>query len=192
MDIFSTPIFGIKLNNSNDINSKLESFVYNYKKNNKGKNISNRGGYHTNLINNEAIFYEFFEIAKPAILNTLKPIKVKDISVIGAWININGKYAYNTEHCHPECDLAAVYYIKTPKDSGKIYMNNPIPQALMNQKLRKTKLNVYSQHLFFDISEGSLFIFPGWLFHGVESNNSDEDRISMAFNINIENFYNNI
>ena len=39
MDIFSTPIFGIKLNNSNDINLKLESFVYEYKKNIKGKGI---------------------------------------------------------------------------------------------------------------------------------------------------------
>jgi len=192
MDIFSTPIFGTKLKNSNDINSRLESFVYDCKKKSAGKNISNRGGYHTNLINKEPIFYEFFEIAKPVILHTLKSIYVKDISVIGAWININGKYAYNTEHCHPECDLAAVYYIKTPKDSGKIYMNNPVPQALMHQKLRKTKLNVYSQHLFFDVAESSLFIFPGWLFHGVEANNSDEDRISMAFNIDIESFYNHI
>ena len=67
-------------------------------------------------------------------------------------------------------------------------MNNPIPQALMNQKMKNTKLNVYSQHLYFDINEGMIFIFPGWLFHGVESNQNEEDRISMAFNLNIENF----
>ena len=38
------------------------------------------------------------------------------------------------------------------------------------------------------IAEGSLFIFPGWLFHGVESNESNEDRIYMAFNLKIEKF----
>ena len=103
MEIFSTPIFGLKLNNSKDLNSNLVSFVYDYKENHKGKNISNRGGYHTDLIINEEVFKNLFEIAKPAIINTLKPMFVKSLSVIGAWININGKHAYNMEHCHPEC-----------------------------------------------------------------------------------------
>jgi len=26
-------------------------------------------------------------------------------------------------------------------------------------------------------------VFPGWLEHGVEENQSDEDRISIAFNV---------
>ena len=188
MEIFSSFIFGSKIPNHTEINSKLETFAYDYQSNNKTKNISNRGGYHTDIITNEPVFKEFFTIAKPLILNSIKNLNIKDISVIGSWININNKNAYNTEHNHPECDLAAVYYIKTPKNCGRIYMNNPIPQALMNQKMKNTKLNVYSQHLYFDINEGMIFIFPGWLFHGVESNQNEEDRISMAFNLNIENF----
>ena len=190
MEIFSTPIFGIKLNNYKEINTNLEKFVYEYQKNHNTKNISNRGGYHTDVINNEKIFIEFFSGIKAILINKLQSLNIKDLSVQGAWININKKHAYNAEHSHPESDLAAVYYIKTPKNCGRIYMNNPIPQAFMNTKLRKTKLNVYSQHLYFDIAEGSLFIFPGWLFHGVESNESDEDRISMAFNLKIESFIN--
>ena len=189
MEIFSSFIFGIKINNCEELNKNLIKFVYEYQKNNVGQKISNKGGYHTGIISNEPIFHEFFNIAKPEMLNSLKKINIKDISVIGSWININKKHSYNTEHSHPECDLAAVYYIKTPEKSGRIYMNNPIPQAFMNVKLKKTKLNVYSQHLFFDISEGLLFIFPGWLFHGVESNENEEDRISMAFNLKIDDFF---
>jgi uncharacterized protein (TIGR02466 family) len=31
--------------------------------------------------------------------------------------------------------------------------------------------------------EGRMYIFPSWLEHGVESNESDQDRISIAFNV---------
>ena len=188
MEIFSTYIFGAKIQNHEQINSKLEKFVYEYKKNNQGKTISNRGGYHTGIISDEPIFHEFFDIAKPLILKTIENLNVKNINVIGSWININNKNAYNTEHNHPECDLAAVYYIRTPKNCGRIYMNNPVLQALMNQKMKNSKLNIYSQHLYFDIFEGMIFVFPGWLFHGVESNQSENDRISMAFNLNVDFF----
>ena len=188
MDIFSTPFFGAKITNHEEINQKLINFTYEYQKEHPSQSISNRGGYHTDLIHKEAIFSEFFDSAKTSINKIINSMNAKSVSVLGAWINVNNQHAYNTEHNHPECDLAAVYYIKTPKNCGRIYMNNPVPQAFMNQKLRKTKMNIYSQHIYFDITEGALFVFPGWLFHGVEANNSDEDRISMAFNLQINNF----
>jgi len=31
--------------------------------------------------------------------------------------------------------------------------------------------------------EGRLYIFPGWMEHGVEENQSDSDRISISFNV---------
>ncbi|MDF1624011.1 MAG: putative 2OG-Fe(II) oxygenase, partial [Pseudohongiella nitratireducens] len=31
--------------------------------------------------------------------------------------------------------------------------------------------------------EGRLYVFPGWLEHGVEENRSDRDRLSISFNV---------
>jgi ectoine hydroxylase-related dioxygenase (phytanoyl-CoA dioxygenase family) len=31
--------------------------------------------------------------------------------------------------------------------------------------------------------EGRLYVFPGWLEHGVEENQSDADRVSLSFNV---------
>ena len=31
--------------------------------------------------------------------------------------------------------------------------------------------------------EGRMYIFPGWLEHGVEPNQSTEDRVSISFNV---------
>ena len=39
-----------------------------------------------------------------------------------------------------------------------------------------------------EIEEGDLLLFPAYLPHGVQENESDEDRIVISFNININNF----
>ena len=39
-----------------------------------------------------------------------------------------------------------------------------------------------------EIEEGDLLLFPAYLPHGVEENKSDEDRVVISFNININNF----
>ena len=31
--------------------------------------------------------------------------------------------------------------------------------------------------------EGRMYVFPGWLEHGVEENLSDRDRVSISFNV---------
>jgi ectoine hydroxylase-related dioxygenase (phytanoyl-CoA dioxygenase family) len=31
--------------------------------------------------------------------------------------------------------------------------------------------------------EGRLYVFPGWLEHGVDVNRSDRDRVSISFNV---------
>ena len=38
----------------------------------------------------------------------------------------------------------------------------------------------------FDVSEGDLLLFPGYLPHKVAKNESDEDRIVISFNVNTE------
>ena len=37
-----------------------------------------------------------------------------------------------------------------------------------------------------EINEGDLLIFPGYLPHKVEKNDSDEDRIVISFNVDIK------
>ena len=51
---------------------------------------------------------------------------------------------------------------------------------------KKTELNVKTVGL--EIEEGDLLIFPAYLPHKVGKNVSDEDRIVISFNININNF----
>jgi hypothetical protein len=80
------------------------------------------------------------------------------------WFNINPKHAYHRWHSHGGASSIGVFYIQTPANSGNIEF-----------KHNKTIHSITPY-------EGLLLIAPAGIEHRVLSNNSDEDRISMAFN----------
>ena len=43
------------------------------------------------------------------------------------WANINPTYSYNKTHTHPNSMWSGVYYIKVPKNSGKLFLEDPRP-----------------------------------------------------------------
>ena len=80
-------------------------------------------------------------------------------------------------------------WIKCPKNSGNILFDNPTAFQ-SNREIDsytaefREKFNFY-QAYFFPPTEGRILIFPSHLLHKVEENNSNEDRISVSFNIRL-------
>ena len=81
------------------------------------------------------------------------------------WFNINPKNAHHRWHSHGGASTIGVYYIQTPTDSGNIEFRH-----------NKEMLSITPY-------EGLLLIGPAGIEHQVLPNNSNEDRISMAFNL---------
>jgi uncharacterized protein (TIGR02466 family) len=101
--------------------------------------------------------------------------------ILNYWFNINAKYDYNISHSHPGSYFSAALYLKTPEHSGNIVFQRP-------DNLKETILfNKPNEHNFGDYQitpqENLLVIFPSFLHHYVARNNSDETRVSLAFNI---------
>ena len=101
--------------------------------------------------------------------------------IINYWFNINGKYDYNISHSHPGSYFSAALYLKTPEHSGNIVFQRP-------DNLKETILfHTPNEHNFGDYQitpqENLLVIFPSCLHHYVARNNSDQTRVSVAFNI---------
>ena len=103
------------------------------------------------------------------------------------WFNINGKGHYNTSHHHPETTIAGVLWLKTPKDCGSFYFESPHEfaeygfQQMQKQEMIDQYLACPTYRIF--PNEGLMILFPSHMRHAVEINQSDEDRISLAFNI---------
>jgi|TARA_B100000035_G_C20932668_1_gene523749 uncharacterized protein (TIGR02466 family) len=103
------------------------------------------------------------------------------------WININEPGNYNHSHNHPGCELSGVLWLKVPDDSGNIIFESP--QSFTQFRL----IQAYSQKFkdenqvydwfYVQPQVGLMVLFPSHLNHSVSQNNSNEDRISVAFNL---------
>lgn len=106
-----------------------------------------------------------------------------------AWINVNSPGDYQEFHIHEYTAFSAVYYVKTPLNSGilellkgsEFFNINP---TLFNNNNSRT-INSRTREVFTP-HEHDLIIFRSDLPHRVSKNNSSEDRISISMNFVIE------
>lgn len=95
----------------------------------------------------------------------------------------------DTPHHHPDADLIAVYYVVCPDRSGDILIHDPrgSVKALWQEPAVVNDANGRSGRVFYRIRPrpGLLVMFPNYLFHSVETNLSQESRISIVLNIRL-------
>ena len=158
-------------------------------KNSKGVNKSNLGGWQSdNIIYPDSPFSFLFDINTICQEFAKDTLKVnKQVSMINAWININHKGNSNQIHTHPRSILSGVYYVKTPKECGNIEFTHPALDMMERDWcdiISNSELNHYnSHHWWLPSKANTLYIFPSWIKHLVKPNMSDEERISISFNI---------
>jgi len=100
------------------------------------------------------------------------------------WANINPPGGYNKPHVHPNTLFSGVYYIKTPPNCGELICNDPRPgiQTVMPVRIKGTPPKHLWREVHLESQEGRIIIFPAWLWHCVEPNQSNDIRISVSFN----------
>lgn len=92
------------------------------------------------------------------------------------WVNVNGPGAFNQVHVHPGSLLSGVLWVKCPEDGGDFYFTDPL-------EMNTYCLGPNAQHI--NPIEGQMLIFPACIPHYVLPNTSEEDRISISFNLDI-------
>lgn len=100
-----------------------------------------------------------------------------------SWINRGDSKSFQFEHNHAGRDafLSGVYYIDVPDGSGNIIFRNPISDFQYN-KLWKTN-GPSDRERMVTPKNGDLIIFPSFLYHRVTLNHSNDQRITLAFNV---------
>ena len=187
--LFPVPVHVIDVGNFDSIRNKLIQHVYDERKRDpKGVVISNRGGWQSRS----------FDINKPNILlhstiakavSRISYFKQGTTVRIHGWMNINKKGDYNRSHNHPGSDMSGILYLKCNKKSGRVVFDSPYTFSSWNELSSYNdefveNTNCYKSYRFYPI-EGRMLVFPAHFRHLVEENESDEDRISIAFNLNL-------
>ena len=98
-----------------------------------------------------------------------------------SWYSLFNPGNYGHVHHHAWADISGVYYHKTNGEDGNLFFDSPNPH------LSTTRLyqNLTPRHQVKPV-QGHLLLFPGWLMHGIQTNTTQNERISLSFNIEFE------
>ena len=106
------------------------------------------------------------------------------------WFNVNNKGHFNHLHSHPGGVLSGVYYLKLPEcchgnltfvrdfsySHMKEYWGTANNIDRWSSEDNQTEWDVFPQL-------NQLVLFPAWLQHLVSASASEDERISLSFNI---------
>ena len=148
--------------------------------------VSNVGGFQsesltkveTNILHNVFLnpAYEF--------VKELNPRKEINLKLLNYWLNLNKTNHYNEFHNH-QGFLSGIYYIKTPKNSGRlVFQEGNLTKMSNNYYNYFDNPNFYTKFTMTP-KEGDLYLFTSNTLHYAEPNLSKEDRISVAFNLEV-------
>lgn len=172
-------------------NAGLEKYCRNVREIDAGRQVSNQGGWQSELIYKIETDMQPLYKACDERVNALNHALGYDDSRVrmqSFWININEKGNYNEVHDHPGSFYAGVYYVKAKEGQGEIIFYNPI--SFFSNYVAANKIKDFSQfnavNWRFTPKTGDLYIFPSYLNHFVRRNMIDEDRISIAFNFGVD------
>lgn len=185
-NLFSIPLYTNVVDNKDTIQQELStliskcSFKYNpiYRDSHKITDCSFKENileiYHCNHFLKELHFHVGQYLHG---INSNIDINIESYKVI-SWLTLNDPGDYTAQHNHSASDISGVYYIEVPEDSGDLFFKNP----------NKALISSYCYFHLSEVSiakavEGTIYLFPGWLDHGVLSNRSNKQRISLSFNI---------
>lgn len=91
------------------------------------------------------------------------------------WIQDYKENSYHSSHIHQYSLVSCVYYLKAKNASNIKFKNPNVVQSMNNPDLEFVSITP---------EEGSLIMFPSWVYHEVEPvKNLESERLVVAFNV---------
>ena len=189
--IFPIPVWISIIPKGDELNKKMYKYIKSLQAADpKGKYKSNLKGWHSenfDLKAEEVIF--FINTISNNLNSTFNnmgwDLENNEVKITSMWSIINKKEASNSKHIHSNNYISAAYYVKAPNNCGNIMFHDPISaRTIRNPKIKnRNKLN--SNIFSVEPQEGLLVLFPSYLEHSVDMNESNDERIVISFNIDL-------
>ena len=205
--IFSTPLFACRCENTEAIQKELEvsyrNSTYEYKEDFGQTHLLSDTTFGGNVIVKDNL-KELEKAIHANLSNFLGAIGFENngsyipnirYKIQQSWWSKFGYRDYAHVHNHGASDISGVYYFKaeSSKDAkelsspfgtqpeGNIYFSSPAPCHTTSFVFGHYG---YKQSQLAEV--GKMLLFPAYLDHGVSTNETKTDRVSLAFNINFE------
>ena len=175
--IWECPVTGID-------NKEIKDYCLKVRKEKPGTTISNRGGWHSNELISPLpnSLQDLFNDMTVFVNDVCYRYTGTELKFGNFWININGKHDYNLLHNHQKSVLSGTYYVDVPEDNmGDLVLHRGDSAEFFLKDIKEmTMANALSCTK--QAKTSTFYLFPSWIKHHVERNESDKERISIAFN----------
>jgi uncharacterized protein (TIGR02466 family) len=191
--LFPTPVIRVPATNINydSVQEEVQSAINQIEKTGDSTSLSYlyKGAPETEISKKTYDFIEKYQCNK--LKNRILEAAYEYMNLIGwqgprevilrnSWINIADINDQHGHHCHPGYAISGVYYFRISEQQGAISFNNPNP-AMMYCQFPQGRVCSATVDIIPD--DGDILLFPSWLIHTTRKNKINDQRISVAFNI---------
>lgn len=105
-----------------------------------------------------------------------------DPYILQMWANIVPPNGFTPSHNHNPVHIGGAFYVTASSNQGDLYLESPLEhvEGRMPRDYAHSPLLLVEK---IKVSPGKIVLFPGWLDHHTRSNNSNENRIVIGFNL---------
>src|SRR6266542_1002396 len=139
-------------------------------------------------------FQELISCVNDATKSILQFLRIgqEAFEITGCWATILAKGALHKAHSHPNNFLSGVYYIRIHPGSDTINFHDPRSQTRVIRPPVVELTSANTDQVVVRVTNGTLLMFPSYLEHSVDANVSEQERISISFNIMFTSFAQNL
>ena len=126
------------------------------------------------------------DVAK-SILRFLR-VGYEAFEITGCWATVLTRGAAHKAHTHPNNFLSGVYYVRTGPGTDTINFHDPRTQTAVIRPPVVELTAENTDQVVVRVTNGTLLMFPSYLEHSVDANASEDERISISFNLMFSSF----
>ena len=190
--LFGSPIWQYYITSID--NNILKNYILNLKDKDNGRVLSNSGGgwqSHPIPLDTQE-FKSFYSLIKNQLNICFAELNGKtnqyQVVIDDCWANVNTKGSFNWPHIH-DGFLSIVYYVEADEDTGDIQFEHPSKIQLVNwnyKMFNNGHITATDASWLFKPFTNRCYVFPSWLEHKVNVNNTNKTRISISLNTRLE------
>lgn len=108
--------------------------------------------------------------------------------ITACWANVLAAGASHKIHAHPNNYLSGIYYVHTFDGANTVNFHDPRAQTGVVRAPVTELTSGNTDQVVVQVEDGTVLLFPAWLEHSVDANQSEQERISVSFNIMFSSF----
>src|SRR5688572_9411229 len=184
LSLFPTPISRIDYERAATFNPRARTRIAEMERSGTGTRTPGQWQSGPNL-HEDPVFQEFMQFVLQAVGERFAALQYQPspVAITGLWANVNEPGHSHRIHAHSNNFISGVYYVTAPEKAGGLVFHDPrkqnqvlLPAVTAPSEMNSTVATVSAV-------EGQALLFPSWLEHYTETNQSQTARISIAFNL---------